>query len=34
MYRGVTVAFGLMEAVSVFLFFYNMLVTIYTKSEA
>jgi cytochrome c oxidase cbb3-type subunit 1 len=34
LYRGVTVAFGLMEAVSVFLFFYNMLVTIYTKSEA
>jgi len=33
-YRGLTVAFGLMEAVSIFLFFYNMLVTMYAKSEA
>jgi cytochrome c oxidase cbb3-type subunit 1 len=33
-YKGLTVAFGLMEAVSIFLFFYNMLATIYAKSEA
>jgi cbb3-type cytochrome oxidase subunit 1 len=33
-YRGLTAAFGLMEAVSVFLFFYNMLTTIYAKTEA
>jgi cbb3-type cytochrome oxidase subunit 1 len=34
MYTGLTAAFGLMEAVSIFLFFYNMLATIYGKSEA
>ena len=34
MYTGLTVAFGLMEALSIFLFFYNMLATIYAKSEA
>jgi len=33
-YKGLTVAFGLIEAVSIFLFFYNMLATIYAKSEA
>jgi len=33
-YRGATVAFGLMEAVSIFLFFFNMLATMYAKSEA
>ncbi len=33
-YTGLTVAFGLLEAVSIFLFFYNMLATIYAKSEA
>jgi len=33
-YRGLTVAFGFIEAVSIFLFFYNMLVTIYARSEA
>ncbi len=33
-YRGLTVAFGLIEAISIFLFFYNMLATIYAKSEA
>lgn len=33
-YRGLTVAFGLLEAVSIFLFFYNMIVTMYAKSEA
>ena len=33
-YQGLTVVFGLMEAVSIFLFFYNMLATIYAKSEA
>lgn len=33
-YMGLTVAFGLVEAVSIFLFFYNMLATIYAKSEA
>jgi len=34
MYKGLTAAFGLIEAVSIFLFFYNMLATIYAKSEA
>ncbi len=33
-YRALTVAFGLMEAFSIFLFFYNMLTTIYAKTEA
>lgn len=33
-YRGLTVASGLIEAFSIFLFFYNMLSTIYAKSEA
>jgi len=33
-YSGLTVAFGIVEAVSIFLFFYNMLATIYAKSEA
>lgn len=33
-YRVLTVAFGLMEAFSIFLFFYNMLATIYAKTEA
>jgi cbb3-type cytochrome oxidase subunit 1 len=33
-YTGLTVAFGLIEAFSIFLFFYNMLATIYAKSEA
>lgn len=33
-YRGLTVASGLIEAFSIFLFFYNMLATIYSKSEA
>ena len=33
-YMSLTVAFGLIEAFSIFLFFYNMLVTIYAKSEA
>ena len=33
-YKGLTIAFGLIEAVSIFLFFYNMLATIYAKSEA
>lgn len=30
-YKGLTVAFGLLEAFSVFLFFYNMLATLYAK---
>jgi len=34
MYKGLTVAFGLVETVSIFLFFYNMLATIYAPSEA
>ena len=34
MYTVLTIAFGLLEAVSVFLFFYNMLSTIYATSEA
>ncbi len=33
-YRSLTVAFGLLEALSVFLFFYNMLATLYAKSAA
>lgn len=33
-YRGLTVASGLIEAFSILLFFYNMLATIYAKSEA
>lgn len=33
-FRGLTVSFGVMEVFSVFLFFYNMLATIYAKSEA
>lgn len=33
-YKGLTVAFGLIEAVSILLFFFNMLATIYAKSEA
>ncbi len=33
-YTGLTVAFGLVEAFSIFLFFYNMLTTIFAKSEA
>ncbi|MCL5024280.1 MAG: cbb3-type cytochrome c oxidase subunit I [Nitrospirae bacterium] len=32
-YKTLTVVFGLVEALSVFLFFYNMLATIYAKSE-
>jgi len=31
--RALTVAFGIIEAFSIFLFFYNMLATIYAKSE-
>ena len=34
MYKGLTVAFGLIEAVSIFLFFFNMLTTIYAKEAA
>jgi len=34
MYTILTVAFALAEAISIFLFFYNMLTTIYAKSEA
>jgi hypothetical protein len=30
---ALTVAFGIIEAFSIFLFFYNMLSTIYAKSE-
>jgi cbb3-type cytochrome oxidase subunit 1 len=33
-YKGLTITFGFVEAVSIFLFFYNMLATIYSKSEA
>lgn len=33
-YTVLTAAFGLLEVVSIFLFFYNMLATIYAKSEA
>ena len=31
-YRGITVAFGVVEAVSIFLFFYNMIATLYSKA--
>jgi cbb3-type cytochrome oxidase subunit 1 len=34
MYRGLTVIFGLVEAFSVLLFFYNMIATMYATSEA
>ena len=34
LYRMLTVAFGLVQAAAIFLFFYNMLATIYAKSEA
>jgi len=30
-YRGITAAFGVIEAVSIFLFFYNMIATLYSK---
>jgi len=30
-YRGATIAFGVVEAVSIFLFFYNMIATLYSK---
>ena len=30
-YRGLTTVFGIVEAVSVFLFFYNMIATLYAK---
>lgn len=30
-YRGITAAFGVVEAVSIFLFFYNMIATLYAK---
>jgi cbb3-type cytochrome oxidase subunit 1 len=33
LYTGLAIAFGSVEAVSIFLFFYNMLATIYAKSE-
>ncbi len=33
LYTGITAAFGLLEAVSIFLFFFNMLTTIFAKSE-
>ncbi|MEK6673702.1 MAG: hypothetical protein AABY42_09570 [Nitrospirota bacterium] len=32
-YRGLTVAFGLVEVFSVFLFFYNMFVTLFPRTE-
>lgn len=31
-YRGLTAAFGVVEAVSIFLFFYNMIATLYSKA--
>ncbi|PIP69947.1 MAG: hypothetical protein COW90_07965 [Nitrospirae bacterium CG22_combo_CG10-13_8_21_14_all_44_11] len=31
-YRGITAAFGAVEAVSIFLFFYNMVATLYSKA--
>ncbi|NCO68874.1 MAG: hypothetical protein COZ31_07770 [Nitrospirae bacterium CG_4_10_14_3_um_filter_44_29] len=31
-YRGITAAFGVVEAVSIFLFFYNMVATLYSKA--
>ena len=31
-YRGITAAFGVVEAVSIFLFFYNMIATLYSKA--
>ena len=31
-YRGLTAAFGVIEAVSIFLFFYNMIATLYSKA--
>lgn len=33
LYKGLSVAFGLMEVVSIFLFFYNMLATLFSKEE-
>lgn len=32
-YRGVTIAFGVIETASIFLFFYNMIATLYSKAE-
>lgn len=34
MFTMLTIAFALLEVISIFLFFYNMLATIYAKSEA
>ena len=31
-YRSITAAFGVVEAVSIFLFFYNMIATLYSKA--
>lgn len=33
LYRGLTVASGILEAISIGIFFYNMIVTIYSKEE-
>ncbi|MCL5062908.1 MAG: hypothetical protein M0Z70_01500 [Nitrospiraceae bacterium] len=33
LYKGLSVAFGLMEVASIFLFFYNMLATLFSKEE-
>ncbi len=33
LYRGLSVASGIVEAVSIFLFFYNMLATLFSKEE-
>ncbi|HAK87708.1 MAG TPA: hypothetical protein DHV16_08875 [Nitrospiraceae bacterium] len=33
LYRGLSVASGIMETVSIFLFFYNMLATLFSKGE-
>lgn len=33
LYKGLSVAFGLMEVASIFLFFYNMLATLFSKDE-
>lgn len=33
LYRGLSVAFGIMEALSIFLFFYNMIATFFSKEE-
>ncbi|MBI4689425.1 MAG: hypothetical protein HY754_04030 [Nitrospirae bacterium] len=33
LYKGLVIMFGIIEAISIFLFFYNMITTLYAKTE-